>query len=98
MIDCFGINEWADHEDFIEQVAKNTGKLCKGGEADYNNVCKQIITDWQRGRIPYHTKAPIDPNAPVKTKKEEADEEKLDQEGMGAKVEIDEDAEFEKDE
>jgi len=61
-VDCFGINEWADHEDFIEQVARNTGKLIKGGEADYNNVCKQIITDWQRGRIPYHTKAPEDPN------------------------------------
>lgn len=40
LVDCFGINEWTDHEDFIEQVAKNTGKLIRGGEADYNNVCK----------------------------------------------------------
>jgi len=69
-------------------VAKNTGKLLKGGEADYNNVCKQIITDWQRGRIPYHTKAPIDPNM---VKHEEPKEEE-------EAAEVADDAEFEKDE
>ena len=69
LVDCFGINDWTDHEDFIEQVAKNTGKLIKGGEADYNNVCKQIITDWQRGRIPFYTKPP---EMPGFEKKDEA--------------------------
>jgi len=46
LVDCFGINEWVDYMDFIEQIAKNSGKLLKGGDADVNNVCKQIITDW----------------------------------------------------
>jgi len=32
--------------------------LLKGGEPDINNVCKQIIIDWQRGNIPYFTKPP----------------------------------------
>lgn len=71
-------------------MAKNTGKLLKGGEADYNNVCKQIITDWQRGRIPYHTKAPIDPNM-VKH------EEPIGEVDANA-AEVADDAEFEKDE
>lgn len=54
----FGIHTWVDSEDFINQVAERTGKLKKGGEPDVNNVCKSIIFDWQRGNIPYYTKAP----------------------------------------
>ena len=54
----FGIHTWVDSEDFITQVAERTGKLLKGGEPDINNVCKSIIFDWQRGNIPYFTKAP----------------------------------------
>lgn len=30
-----------------------TGKLLKGGDPDLNNVCKTIIFDWQRGKIPF---------------------------------------------
>lgn len=51
--DVYGIMEWVDYEDFINQVAVRTGKLLKGGEPDINNVSKSIIMDWQRGNIPY---------------------------------------------
>lgn len=51
--DVYGIREWTDYEDFINQVAVRTGKLLKGGEPDINNVSKTIIMDWQRGNIPY---------------------------------------------
>jgi nuclear GTP-binding protein len=57
--DMFGIHTWQSSEDFITQVAERTGKLLKGGEPDINNVCKSIIFDWQRGNIPYFTKAPL---------------------------------------
>jgi nuclear GTP-binding protein len=30
----------------------------KGGEPDSNNVCKSILFDWQRGKIPYFEKPP----------------------------------------
>ena len=39
-------------------MAAKTGKLHKGGEPDMNNVSKTIIWDWQRGNLPYFTKAP----------------------------------------
>ena len=58
--DVYGINEWIDGEDFINQVAVRTGKLLKGGEADINNVSKSIIMDWQRGNIPYFELPPKD--------------------------------------
>lgn len=56
--DCYGIPTWNGHEDFITQVAIKTGKLWKHGEIDSNNVCRTIIFDWQRGKIPYFEKPP----------------------------------------
>jgi nuclear GTP-binding protein len=58
LTDMFGVHTWTNAEDFIVQVAERTGKLLKGGEPDINNVAKSIIFDWQRGNIPYFTKAP----------------------------------------
>ena len=71
--DIFGVHSWTDAEDFIAQVAERTGKLKKGGEADVNNVCRSIINDWQRGNIPYFTKAPTadERKAEIEAKKEE---------------------------
>lgn len=58
LTDMFGVHTWVNAEDFIVQVAERTGKLLKGGEPDINNVAKSLIFDWQRGNIPYFTKAP----------------------------------------
>ena len=58
--DVYGIREWTDYEDFLNQVAVRTGKLLKGGEPDLNNVSKTIIMDWQRGNIPYFELPPMD--------------------------------------
>jgi len=43
--------------------------LLKGGEPDIHNVCVTIIRNWQRGAIPFFSKAP---NA-EETAKEKAD-------------------------
>jgi nuclear GTP-binding protein len=51
IIETYGIQKWKDSEDFLEQLGKKTGKLMKGGEANLNAVAKQVIVDWQRGRI-----------------------------------------------
>lgn len=56
--DVYGIQEWADSEDFINQLCVKSGKLLKGGEPDINNVAKSIIFDWQRGNIPYQNHPP----------------------------------------
>lgn len=42
----YGIHDWIDAEDFVNQLAHKTGKLVKGGEPDVNNVCKSVIMDW----------------------------------------------------
>lgn len=53
IIEIYGIKEWKDSEDFLEQMGKKTGKLMKGGDANLNAVAKMVINDWQRGRIRY---------------------------------------------
>lgn len=57
--DVYGIADWIDGEDFIKQQALKTGKLLKGGEPDINNLSKQMIVDYQRGKLPYFTRPPL---------------------------------------
>jgi len=54
----YGVADWTTVEDFLEKIAKRTGKLLKGGEPDVNTVSKQILNDFQRGRIPYFVSPP----------------------------------------
>jgi nuclear GTP-binding protein len=49
----YKIQEWADHIDFLEQMARRTGKLLKGGEPDVSSTAKMVLNDWQRGKIPF---------------------------------------------
>lgn len=42
-----------DHEDFLTQLARNMGKLLKGGDPDLNTAAKKVLSDWLRGRLPY---------------------------------------------
>lgn len=50
----YGIREYTDHIDFLEQLAKKFGKLLKGAEPDVNTVAKMILNDWQRGKLPFY--------------------------------------------
>ena len=52
----YGISEWGSEVDFLEKLAKKTGKLLKGGEFDIETVSKMVLADWQRGKIPYFVK------------------------------------------
>lgn len=54
----YQVEEWSTPEDFMEQVARRTGKLLKGGEPDLNTVAKMVLNDWQRGKIPYFVPPP----------------------------------------
>jgi len=54
----YGIKDWKDSEDFMTLLAEKSGKLLKGGEADWNTVAKMILMDWQRGKIPYFVPPP----------------------------------------
>lgn len=55
----YKIELWNDAEDFLEKLAKRTGKLLKGGYPDIHTVAKMILNDWQRGKIPFFIKPPL---------------------------------------
>jgi len=59
LIRQFGIEQWDDANDFLEKLARKTGKLWKGAEPDVKTVAKMILNDWQRGRLPYFVKPPL---------------------------------------
>ena len=49
----YGIEEWKDAEDFMEQLAIRSGKLVKGGDANLDAIARLLVRDWQRGKIPF---------------------------------------------
>ncbi|XP_077991170.1 uncharacterized protein LOC144445480 [Glandiceps talaboti] len=54
----YRIAEWTDPEDFLDKMARRTGKLLKGAEPDVSTVAKMVLNDWQRGKIPFFVKPP----------------------------------------
>ncbi|XP_061181747.1 nucleolar GTP-binding protein 2-like [Saccostrea echinata] len=54
----YKVENWKNAEDFLEQIARKSGKLLKGGEPDLGTVAKMVLNDWQRGKIPYFVKPP----------------------------------------
>ncbi|KZO91938.1 NGP1NT-domain-containing protein [Calocera viscosa TUFC12733] len=47
-------------EHWLEKMARKTGKLLKHGEPDRDTVARMVMGDWQRGKLPYYTKPPMD--------------------------------------
>ncbi|ORX42593.1 NGP1NT-domain-containing protein [Hesseltinella vesiculosa] len=54
----YGIREWRDSTDFLEQLARKNGKLLKRAEPDLHNTSVMVLNDWLRGRIPYYVPPP----------------------------------------
>jgi nuclear GTP-binding protein len=44
---------------FLEMIARKSGRLIKGGEADIDGIAKQVINDFLRGKIPWYVAPPI---------------------------------------
>ena len=59
MCRMYKLTGWTDTNDFIDQVARRTGKLLKGGEPDINTVSKMVLNDWQRGKLPFFVAPPV---------------------------------------
>ena len=58
----YQIPSWESPLDFLEKMAKKTGKLLKGGDPDTVAVGKMVLNDWQRGKLPYFSYPPTDGN------------------------------------
>lgn len=50
----YKIDKWSDATDFLEKLAKKSGKLFKGGDPDIGSVAKMVLNDWQRGKLPFY--------------------------------------------
>lgn len=49
----YKIEDWEDHIDFLEKLARRSGKLLKKGEPDISQVARMVLNDWQRGKVPF---------------------------------------------
>jgi len=81
----YGIMEWEDPTDFLEQMAFKTGKLHKKGEPDTETVAKMILNDWIRGKLPFFIPPP-DTDEYLEKKEDEEEERKGKEEGAIATV------------
>lgn len=86
----YQVEDWSTPEDFMEQVARRTGKLLKGGEPDLNTVAKMVLNDWQRGKIPYFVPPPGHDSSDFEKLKTQENQE------MAAKIQEQEEMEEEK--
>ena len=59
----YDIKDFANHYEFLEKLARKGGRLLKGGEADMDGVAKMVLNDFLRGKIPWFTPPPANPNA-----------------------------------
>ncbi|XP_078037088.1 nucleostemin 2 [Augochlora pura] len=50
----YKIDEWTDHVDFLEKLARKSGKLLKKGEPNIAVVARMVLNDWQRGKLPFY--------------------------------------------
>jgi len=54
----YKVAAWETATDFLKAIGRRMGRLARGGEPDLNAVAKQVLTDFQRGKIPYFTPPP----------------------------------------
>jgi nuclear GTP-binding protein len=84
----YGLQGWTDHTDFLEQIARKTGKLLKKGEPDVHNVSIMVLNDWLRGRIPYYVPPPESVEPLTAEQMEEKKKKKIGVEQMFAKINV----------
>ena len=72
---AYQIKEWSDAENFLDQMARRSGKLLKGGDPDFKTAARMVLNDWQRGKIPYFTLVPDYKTDPAQSDAAEADRE-----------------------
>jgi len=72
IVRTYKVEEWTDANDFLEKLCRKSGRLLKGGEPDVNTASKMVLSDFQRGRLPYFV-AP--PNNNEETEKEKTTKE-----------------------
>ncbi|KAF2402667.1 nucleolar GTP-binding protein [Trichodelitschia bisporula] len=83
----YELKEWETPDQFLELLARKTGKLLKGGEADYDAVARMVLHDFLRGKLPWYTPPPTEGGEEEGKTKDgrlgEMKKQRLDKEGEG---------------
>lgn len=64
ILKTYAIEDFTTADEFLEKLARKTGKLLKGAEPDLQTVAKMVLNDFQRGKLPHFVSPPEDPNRP----------------------------------
>jgi len=54
----YSIKEWQTPDEFLELLARKSGRLLKGGEPDADAVARIVLNNFLRGRLPWFTAPP----------------------------------------
>ncbi|KAG5343470.1 NOG2 protein, partial [Acromyrmex charruanus] len=77
----YKINVWIDHVDFLEKLARRSGKLLKKGEPDIAIAARMVLNDWQRGKLPFYV-APMGYEEPLSNQTDNTDEAVITQDNV----------------
>lgn len=58
IIRTYKVDDFDSPLDFLEKMAKRSGKLLKGGDPDITIVSRMVLNDWQRGKLPFYVAPP----------------------------------------
>ncbi|GKT65101.1 nucleolar GTP-binding protein [Colletotrichum tofieldiae] len=56
----YELKGWNNHMEFLEMIARKSGRLLRKGEPDLDGVAKMVLNDFMRGKIPWFTPAPVE--------------------------------------
>jgi len=62
LMHAYMLPDYNSTEEFLFNVAKNRGKLKKGGVPDVEQAATLVLQDWNSGRIPFFVSPPEDSN------------------------------------
>ena len=54
----YGIRGYSSSTEFLELMARKSGRLLKGGEADVDGAAKMVLNDFLRGKLPWFSPPP----------------------------------------
>lgn len=59
----YDIQGWANHVQFLEMLARKSGRLFRRGEPDVDGVAKMVLHDFMGGRLPWFSPLPAQEEA-----------------------------------
>ncbi|OMH81512.1 Guanine nucleotide-binding protein-like-like protein [Zancudomyces culisetae] len=61
----YNVNAFVDSNDFLIQLARQKGRLKRGGIPDILAAARSLLSDWNAGKIPYYSLPPKVASTPV---------------------------------